>query len=281
VIASRRLRLGGDGWLGLRLGVGLLSLLVVLALLRSVVAPIDPFETNLIDRLSAPGNASHWLGTDYLGRDMWSRAVHGLAWSLSAALAATAIALAIGATLGLLAARRGGFARALVQWGVDTVIALPGIVIAICVIAVVGQGWAPMVATLGLLSWPVFARVVQAEARALLTQDFIAAAEQLGASESRLLFGHVLPGLRASLSVVTAFHFADMLIAESALSFLGIGTPLGTPTWGNMLADSRQYLLVAPWMMLVPAGAIVLAVVAANLIGDGLAARQRARERGQ
>jgi peptide/nickel transport system permease protein len=278
--AQRNIARAGDGRVLLAIGSSLLGTLVVLAILREVLAPIDPYATNLSMRLLPPSLAGHWLGTDYLGRDLWSRVLSGLHWSLSAALAATAIALVLGCVLGLWAARGAGVGRTIVQWGVNTVIALPGIIVAICIIAVFGQGWLPMVMTLGLLGWPVFARVVETEARAILTHEYVIAAKQLGVSEWRLLLGHVLPGLRASIGAITAFRFADMLIAESALSFLGIGTPLGTPTWGNILADSRQYLLLAPWMMLAPAAAIVTAVIAANLIGDGLAARQRALERG-
>jgi peptide/nickel transport system permease protein len=147
--------------------------------------------------------------------------------------------------------------------------------VAICIIAVFGQGFQQLVLTLGFLSWPVFARVVYAEALSLLEREYVLSAQLIGVNRLIILYRHVLPGLRATLMVMLAFHFADMLIAESALSFLGIGAPLGEPTWGNMLAASRDKLFQAPWMMLVPASAIVLAVVTANLVGDGIATVSR------
>ncbi len=273
-----RIRLGGtlELWLGGVLGLSLLLLTVFSGLVQSH----DPMYGDLMVRFASPGTPGHWLGTDNLGRDMWSRVVAGLAWSLSCALVATLIAAVIGTVLGLLAAENHGRLRGAIRQAVDLVLAFPGLVAAICVIAVVGQGFWPLVLTLGLLTWPVFARVVYAEALSLLERDYVLAARLVGVSRTRILLGHVLPGLRATLLVMLAFHFADMLIAESALSFLGIGAPLGDPTWGNMLAESRQFLFRAPWMLFVPAGAIILAVVTANLLGDGIAVAARKRGRG-
>jgi peptide/nickel transport system permease protein len=273
-----RSRLGGslELWLGGSLAIALLLLTV----LAELVQGHDPMMGDLMVRFVPPGAEGHPLGTDNLGRDMWSRVVAGLAWSLSCALTATLIAAVIGTVLGLLAAESHGRLRGVIRQAVDLVLAFPGLVAAIVVIAVVGQGFLPLVLTLGLLTWPVFARVVYAEALSLMQRDYVLAARMLGVSRFRILLGHVLPGLRATLLVMLAFHFADMLIAESALSFLGIGAPLGEPTWGNMLAESRQFLFRAPWMLFVPAGAIVLAVVTANLLGDGIAVAARKRGRG-
>lgn len=147
-------------------------------------------------------------------------------------------------------------------------------------IAVLGRGFVPLVATLSIASWPLFARVVYAETLGLREREYVLAARLSGIRGRRALLIHVVPGLRPTLLVMAAFTFADMLIAESALSFLGIGAPLAEPTWGNMLSESRLYLVDAPWMMLAPAATIVLAAVTGNLIGDGLAARARQRERG-
>jgi peptide/nickel transport system permease protein len=174
-----------------------------------------------------------------------------------------------------LAAESGGALRTLVLQLVAAVLSFPGLVVAIAVISVVGHGYWPLTLTLGLLSWPVFARVIYAEARGLLERDYVLAARLAGASRLRILTGHVLPAVAPTLYVMLAFHLADMLVAESALSFLGLGAPLGSPSLGNMLAESRQYLFVAPWLMFVPAAAIVAVVIAANLFGDGLTARVR------
>jgi len=270
------------GWwrrwpLGLRIGAAIALACAGLSALAPLWPGIDPMVTDLSRRLAAPGEQGFVLGSDQLGRDLLARILAGLGWSIAVATAATALAAAIGVSLGLLAADRPGWLRASINQFVDMVLSFPGLVIAIVVIAVIGHGFWPLVLTLGVLSWPVFARVVYAEARSLLAQDYVLAARLLGASRRRVLLGHVLPGLAPSLLVMLAFHFADMMIAESALSFLGVGAPLGTPSLGNMLAESRQYLFVAPYMMLLPAAAIVLAVVAANLIGDGLAAATQPR----
>jgi peptide/nickel transport system permease protein len=169
--------------------------------------------------------------------------------------------------------------RRVIQHCVDTVIAFPALIIAVTVIALVGRGFFPLAVTLGLATWPIAARVIYAEALSLMQRQYVIAAELLGVGLFRAVLVHVLPAVRPTLLVMFAFTFADMLIAESALSFLGLGVPLTATSWGNMLSESRQYLVEAPWMMLAPAGMIVLAAVAFNLIGDGLALRARQRGR--
>ena len=269
-------RLNAELVLGSLLGLVVLGLL----LFRSSLAAHDPMQTDLLNRYQPPGTPGHWLGTDQLGRDLWARALAGLEWSLSTALMATAIALVVGTLLGLLAAQRPGVVRTLVRQSIDTILSFPGLVVAICVVALVGQGYWPIVLTLGLLSWPVFARVCYAEGLSLLEREYVQSAVLSGMQPFQILLQHVLPGLRPILLVMLAFHFASMLISESALSFLGLGAPLGEATWGNMLAASRAELFDAPWMMLVPATGIVIAVVTANLIGDGLAnlSRQQGKD---
>lgn len=254
------------------------ALAVLAVLLVATLGPWlagDPAATELERRLAPPFGPEHWLGTDALGRDLWARIVTGLEWSLAVAGASTAIAAAIGTVLALLAAERPGWVRGLVLQTVAAFLSFPGLVVAIAVIATVGHGFWPLVLTLGGLSWPVFARVIYAEASSLMQRDYVLAARLAGSSRARVLAGHVLPGVAPTLLVMLAFHLADMLVAESALSFLGLGAPLGAPSLGNMLAESRQYLYVAPWLMFVPAVAIVLVVVSANLLGDGLTARLR------
>lgn len=264
----------------LAIGLALTGLILLLAVLNGALSGYDPLEGDIVARLKPILTDGHWLGTDQLGRDLWSRLLSGFPWSLGIAAVATLVAMAIGTAAGLAAAWRPGRVRGLVNRSVDTIIAFPGLVIAICIIAVVGRGFWPLSLTLGILSWPFFARVVYAEALGLVRRDYVLAAKLFAVPAPIILLRHVLPGLRPTLMVMLAFHFADMLIAESALSFLGLGAPLQAPTWGNMLSESRQYLTNAPWMMLVPGGAIVLVVVALNLLGDGIAklSRDRARE---
>ena len=253
--------------------------IVVLAVFGKWLQTHDPMQGDLLARFVSPGNKGYLLGSDHLGRDLWSRAVAGLQWSMACALTANIINLFIGTTLGLMAAEKEGWARTIIRQFTDTMQSLPFLIVAIVVVVIVGHGFVPLVLTLGLLSWVVFMRVTYAEASSIYQRDYVKAAHIAGVNRFAIMFGHVLPGVRASLFVIFAFHFAGLLIAESALSFLGIGAPLGVPTWGNMLAESRQYLLRAPWMLLVPAGAIVMAVITMNLVGDGVAGLARKRGR--
>ena len=256
-------------------GAALILIIGAAALFGPFVQTHDPAEGNLLNRFVASGSAGHLLGTDHLGRDIWSRLVAGLQWSMACALTVNVMNLFIGATLGMLAAERPGPVRTFVRLVTDTIQSFPSLVVAIVVVVIVGHGFVPLVLTLGLLGWPVFMRVAYAEATSIYTHDYVKAARIAGVSRFATLFGHVLPGLRSSLMVVFAFHFATLLTTESALSFLGLGAPIGVPTWGNMLAESRQFLLTRPGMLFVPATAIIVTVIAANLLGDGLAARAR------
>jgi peptide/nickel transport system permease protein len=268
------------GPVGLWLGAILCGALVLAALWLW----LDPIEgTNrgsLLRRFRAPGVDGYLLGSDQLGRSVLLRAAAGIPWSIGIAAVATAIALTLGTLLGLVGAMSTGWPRAVVRNLVDTVIAFPSLVIAVVVIALVGRGFWPAALVLGLATWPIVARVVFAEAQSVLQRDYVTAAGFLGVSRIAILHAHVLPALRPTLLVMAAFTFADMLIIESALSFLGLGAPISVPTWGNMLADSRQFLANAPWMMIVPGACIAFAAVALNLLGDGVAqaARRRARE---
>jgi peptide/nickel transport system permease protein len=268
------------GPLGLWLGVLSCGALLAAALWLWIEPIEGAGRGSLLRRFRAPGVDGFLLGSDQLGRSVLLRAASGIPWSVGIAAVATAISLGLGALLGLLGAMSTGWPRAVVRNLVDTVIAFPTLVIAVVVIALVGRGFWPTALVLGLATWPIVARVVFAEAQSVLTRDYVTAARFLGVSRAGILWLHVLPALRPTLLVMGAFTFADMLIIESALSFLGLGAPIGVPTWGNMLADSRQFLANAPWLMLVPGACIAFAAVALNLLGDGVAqaARRRARE---
>jgi peptide/nickel transport system permease protein len=180
------------------------------------------------------------------------------------------IAFTVGTVLGLLAARGQSWFAKVIRQVTALAQSFPVFVRAVCVVALVGNGFLAISTVLGLVTWPVFCRVVQAEAASLATREYVLAARMLQMSKVRLYGMHILPGLISSLSVLLPFHFADMMIAESALSFLGVGAPLGEATWGSMLQESRSYLWSAPWLMLLPASAIVTLVIGANLLGDGL-----------
>ncbi len=264
----------GANWM---LGVGLV---IVAALVLGTAAvglvPLSQATTgSLLLRFKPPFTDGFLLGSDELGRSVFARLIAGMPWSLGISFVATVISVAVGTLAGLTAGARPGLTRRVVQHLVDTVIAFPTLVIAVTVIALVGRGFWPLAVTLGLASWPIAARVVYAEALSVMKRDYVRAAELVGVGLTRTVAVHVLPAVRPTLLVMFALTFADMLIAESALSFLGLGVPLTASSWGNMLSESRQFLVEAPWMMLAPAGMIVLAAVAFNLIGDGIALRSR------
>lgn len=224
---------------------------------------------NLEGRLSPPG-AGRLFGTDQLGRDVMARVLAGSPWSLGVAGAATLIALILGTVLGLTAAELGGLTRRVILQTVNLTLSFPGLVAALAAVAILGQSAAAVMVVLGLLSWPLFARVVYAEALSARERPYVTAARLGGVGRMRVLWRHVTPALRPSLTAMTAFHFADMLVAASALTFLGVGAPLGSPAWGVMLSESRPYLYDAPWMLIAPAAALAGTVLGLNLAGDAL-----------
>ncbi|MFL6118433.1 dipeptide/oligopeptide/nickel ABC transporter permease/ATP-binding protein [Actinophytocola sp.] len=258
---------------GRRVGLGIAALLGVLAVIQPVLAPANPYAADLPHRLAAPDWPSHLLGTDQLGRDVLSRVLAGFPWSLGISLVATIVGAAIGTLVGLLAGWRTGWSRAVLTRLIDLMIAFPYLVVAVVVVALAGHGFWPLALTLGLVTWPSYARVTYAETLSVRTRPYVLVARLTGAASARILVTHVLPALGATLRVLCALQFAEVIIAESGLSFLGLGAPLGTPTWGNMLADSRAHLVDAPWLLLGPGIAIVLAVTAANLVGTDSAIR--------
>jgi peptide/nickel transport system permease protein len=267
-----------ESWLGtarLAVGVGLGVVLVGGTVGALLFGHITPVPGNARDRLLGLGQHGYLLGTDELGRDMLRWTIAGFGWTAAVSAVGVCIAAAIAVLLGVVAGATKGLFQAGCARVIDVCLSLPYLVIAVALMAAVGRGFWPLSLTLGVVSWPIFARVVYAETRGLMQREYVRAAGLLGVSPLRTQLTHVLPGLRHTIMVMWAFVFADLLVAESGLSFLGIGAPLGSPSLGNMLADGRQYLVDAPHIVFVPAAVIVLAVTAANLIGDGVAARTR------
>jgi peptide/nickel transport system permease protein len=258
-------------------GIGLFVALIAATFILTQFGVVHPERTDPANRLLGLGAPGHLLGTDQLGRDLLARTLGGFRWSFAVAAVATAISFAIGTTVGLTAAASKGRLHTVMTRLIDISISFPYLVIAVTIIAMLDRGFWALAITLGVVSWPLFVRVVFAESMSLMERDYVLAARLAGVPTWRSLLTHVLPGIRPTLLVVGAFTFADLLIAESALSFLGIGAPIGEPSLGNMLSDGRLYLVTAPRMTFVPATAIVLAVIAANLIGDGVSGRVRER----
>ena len=256
---------------------GLLVLLVVVAsaVLAPVIAPYDPTAQEITRRLKPPGWAApeaglNLLGTDHLGRDILSRIIFGTRISLIIGLSAVAVAGTLGTLLGLVAGYRGGRVDDLCMRLTDTMLAMPFILLALAVIAVLGPSLRNIIFVLGITGWVSYARVVRAEVLTLRTREFVAAAQALGGGGGRIIFRHLLPNVLTPVIVIATLEVARMIILESALSFLGLGIQPPTPTWGGMLADGRVYISTAWWLATFPGLAILVTVLGINLFGDGL-----------
>ncbi len=262
--------------------------LLLVALVGPVLAP-DPLALDIehgLTELGAPKGPSldAPLGTDPLGRDVWARIAEGAGTSLWIALAATLLAIGAGVAVGLAAGYRGGRVDELLMRLADLALAFPFLLLAILLAALLRESAAadsnaPVIVPLAVVGWTTFARVVRAKARVLARSEYVIAARALGASPVRVVVHHVLPNLAGVIVVAAAFGFAQNLLAESALSFLGLGPPPPAPTWGRMLFEGRAYYRTAPWLVIAPGTAIVLAVVAFNLLGEGLRERLDPRRR--
>ncbi|MGE5851197.1 MAG: ABC transporter permease [Candidatus Methylomirabilota bacterium] len=256
-------------------GLLVLGLVAASAVLAPLVAPTDPTAQEITSRLKPPGWISpegqfSALGTDHLGRDILSRLIFGARISLVIGLSAVAIAGTLGTLLGLAAGYRGGRVDDLCMRLTDTMLAMPFILLALAVIAVLGPSLRNIIVVLGITSWVSYARVVRAEVLTLRTREFVAAAQVLGGGGGRIVFRHLLPNVLTPVIVIATLEVARMIILESALSFLGLGIPPPTPTWGGMLADGRSYLSNAWWLATFPGFCIMLTVLGINLLGDWL-----------
>ena len=246
------------------------------AVLAAALSPLLPSASatriDLGRRLVPPPSAPP-LGTDELGRDLAARLLRGATVSLGVAGAAVLLSAAFGSTLGLLAGERGGAWDAALGRLVDLVLAFPGLLLAVALAAVLGPSAKNTVIALSAVGWVPYARLARTEARRVSTLDFVAAARAAGSSRARLLFVHVLPNVAAPLVVQATLHLAAAVLAESALSFLGLGVPPPAPSWGAMLAGGRTHILDAPHVVLAPAAAILVVVLGTNVLGDALVDR--------
>lgn len=254
--------------------------IVVFAALAAVapwVTPHDPITQDLAHRLMPPawtdaGGPAHLLGTDALGRDYFSRLLHGGRISITVGLLVALVSGTIGATLGLLGGYFGGRIDAVVMFVITTRLSLPVVLVALAVVAVVGASLTMTVLVLGLLFWDRFAIVIRAATRQLAGQDFVVAARALGASHVHILFRELLPNLRRHLLAVGTIEMSHAILVESALSFLGVGTQPPTPSWGLMVAEGREMALFLPYLIAVPGLAIFALVASINILGNRLEA---------
>jgi len=254
---------------GALVGLVLVALCVLMALFAPFVAPYDPVGYNPADRMQGPSFA-HLLGTDLYGRDTFSRVVYGARISLSVAALSISLALLVGGTLGALAGYFLGWVDTLVMRVTDVLLAFPAILLAIALLAFLGGGFWNLTLAIAIAYAAPFVRVVRASVLRTRREMYVEASTAVGANDSRLLWRHVLPNASAPIIVEVTLRLAYAILAEAALSFLGLGTPPPAPAWGQMIADGRPFLELNPWVSVGPGLAIMLVVLGFNLLGDGL-----------
>lgn len=256
-------------------GLVVIAAVVAAALFAPVTAPFDPIEQDITQRLKPPGGAderghTHLLGTDHLGRDILSRILFGARIALLVGFSAVAISGTLGLVTGLLAGYFGGRVDDFFMRLADIQLAFPFILLAIAVIGVLGPSLRNIIVVVGVSGWVVYARIVRGEVLSLREREFVQAAVVLGSAHPRVILRHILPNAFTPWLVIATLDMARVIVLESALSFLGLGVPPPTPTWGGMLADGRVYLSTAWWLATFPGLAILVTVLGINLFGDGL-----------
>jgi peptide/nickel transport system permease protein len=251
------------------IGVALVALLILTALLSFVWTPYPPGEIDVPNKL-LPASAAHWLGTDSLGRDVASMLIVGARYGVAVGLIAVGIGITAGVGLGLLAAARRGWVEELVMRGADFTLAFPALLTAIMLTAIYGPGLLTSIIAIGVFNVPEFARITRASANAVWTRDYVLAARACGKGAWHVTFEHVVPNIAAVLIVQATIRFAIAILAEAALSYLGLGTQPPMPSWGRMLNEGQSMMYQAPLLAVWPGLAIVFSVLGLNLMGDGL-----------
>jgi ABC-type dipeptide/oligopeptide/nickel transport system permease subunit len=260
-------RLVHDRWA--RFGLALVGTLALLALLAPWLAPGDPFRGNLAASLHPPSSAFP-LGSDAQGRDVLSRVLYGARLSLAVGLISQSIALSLGVTLGLIAGYYGRWVDGVIMRVADVTLAFPSLLLLIAIAAAVKPSLPAVFVVIGIVGWAGMARLVRGQVLLARGLEYVQAARALGASDARIIARHLLPNVIAPVIVAATLGIGGAIMAEAALSFIGLGAQPPTPSWGSMVAEGRDLLRVAPWVSLVPGVAIGIAVLGLNLLGDGL-----------
>ncbi len=253
---------------GTILGSALAIMLIVLALITPWITG-DPLKQDTKQRLQAPGSV-HWLGTDQLGRDVMSRVLYGSRISLRIGLIVTVLSLVVGAIVGLLAGLLGGLWDDILMRTTDIFLAFPGLILAMAISAALGPNLTNVMIAVAAVSWPGYARLLRAQVLSVKNLEFVDAARSLGAGTPRIAFQHLLPNSIAPLLVQASFDIGSSILVAAGLSFIGFGAQPPTPEWGAMVSETRNFINEAPWASSAPAIAILLTVLAFNLLGDGL-----------
>lgn len=264
--AFRRLLRNGPALVGLFL----IAVFVLTAVLAPVIAPYPPLAGTLADRLQPP-TAEHWMGTDMQGRDEFSRVIYGAQVSLVAGVVSVVMGVTIGGLIGALAGGIGGKVDAVLMRIVDVMLSIPGILLAIGIVAWLDRGLPQIMFAVAMVNVPIFARILRGSLLSLREADYVTASRSVGASSGRLLARHMLPNSLTPLIVAATLALATAIIDVAGLGFLGLGPPdPRTPEWGTMLTDSTKFLRQAPWLIIFPGVAIVITAIGFNLLGDGL-----------
>jgi peptide/nickel transport system permease protein len=271
-IVMRRRALTHPGFL---FGCTVLALTVFVAIFAPLLTSYDPYAQQLAERLTPPvwsakGSWAHILGTDGLGRDYLARLMFGSRISLMVGFGAAAIAGFIGTSLGLIGGYFGGRIDAVVMYFVNVKLALPGILVALSLISVFGGSVATVVVVLGILFWDRFVVVTRTVTQQVRVNDYVTAAEAVGASRLRIILGEILPNVLNQIIVIASLEMAVAILVEAALSFLGLGIRPPTPSWGLMISEGRNFMFFQPYLVTIPGVAILVLVIAINMLGDGI-----------
>lgn len=251
------------------LGPILLVLALLVALASYVASPFDPIELHFNARLEPP-NSVHWFGTDQFGRDVFSRILHATGVSMFAGFASVSIALVVGTSIGSVAGYVGGAVDRFIMTIMDALLALPGLLLALGIVSVMGAGIVGVMLALGVAYTPSVARLVRGTVLSIREKEYVEASRVMGNSGFYTVVRHIVPNCISSLSILATSFFALAILSESALSFLGLGVPPPLPSLGGLLADARSYFAIAPWLALYPGVAITLLLLGVNLSGDAL-----------
>ena len=242
---------------------------IALAVLAPVVAAHDPFQTSFLAIRDAP-SAAHWLGTDELGRDVFTRLAYGARASLMAGVISVAIAVAVGVPFGLVAGYYSGLVDGAISRATEAILSIPFLVLAIALAAFLGPSLTNAMIAIGLSATPIFVRLTRGQVLAVKTEDYVEGARAIGLPDRWIILRYVLPNVLPPIIVQATLTIATAIIAEASLSFLGLGQQPPNPSWGSMLNTAKNFMSQAPWMSIFPGGAIFLVVLGFNLLGDGL-----------
>ncbi len=250
-------------------GLGIVIFFIILAIVGPYIAPQGTDDQNLSIRLQAP-SSEFWFGTDDLGRDVLSRILHGAQLSLTVGLSAVLMSAVVGSFLGIIAGYYGRWVDTIISRIFDIMLAFPSILLAIAIVSILGPSLRNALIAIAIINIPNFGRLIRSRVLTIKEEEYIHAAKAIGMKNSRILWRHILPNSMTPIIVQGTLAIATAIIEAAALGFLGLGAEQSTPEWGKMLADSRMFLMNAPWAMIFPGLAIMLTVIGFNLLGDGM-----------